>query len=73
MIDMNILSKTYTDAFEDINHFLDKASLVSLNFILIIQINIILKQNTNVGAGCAAAFYFNYYKLLSPLSGKIKD
>ncbi len=28
-IDMNILSRTYIDGFQDINHFLDKSSLVS--------------------------------------------
>jgi hypothetical protein len=28
----------------------------------------ILKQCTSVGAGCAAAFYYNYAKLLIPLS-----
>jgi hypothetical protein len=28
-----------------------------------------LKQCTSVGVGCAAAFYFNYAELLTPLNG----
>ncbi|CAF1651665.1 unnamed protein product, partial [Adineta ricciae] len=50
---MNILSRSYTDDFQDINRSLDKQSL----------------QCTSVGEGCAAAFYFNYLKLLSSLPG----
>ncbi|CAF0831061.1 unnamed protein product [Adineta steineri] len=48
---MNVLSKNYTNYFEDTNRLLKKSLL----------------QCTSVGAGCAAAFYSNYLKLLSPL------
>ncbi|UJR38541.1 hypothetical protein I4U23_031208 [Adineta vaga] len=48
---MNILSKSYTHHFQDMNQFLDEHS----------------SQCTSVGTGCAAAFYFNYAKLLSPV------
>jgi hypothetical protein len=57
LIDMNVLSKSYTDVFENTNHLLNRSPLVSL------------MQCTSVGEGCAAAFYFNYAKLLSSLSG----
>ncbi|CAF0970593.1 unnamed protein product [Adineta ricciae] len=48
---MNILSRNYADDFQDVNRSLDERPL----------------QCTSVGEGCAAAFYFNYLKLLSPL------
>ncbi|CAF0930500.1 unnamed protein product [Rotaria sordida] len=46
---MNILSETYTNMFDDAYHSVQQTAI----------------QCTSVGAGCAAAFYFNYAKILT--------
>ncbi|CAF2140521.1 unnamed protein product [Rotaria magnacalcarata] len=51
LTNMNVQSKTYTDMFDDIYDSTQQTAL----------------QCTSVGAGCAAACYFNYAKLLTSL------
>ena len=67
---MNIFCKNSTDGFQDINDLLRKSTKVSLNLSKYYR-NFLFKQCASLGAACGGAFFYNYAKLLSPLSGYI--
>ncbi len=70
---MNILSESYPDLFENTSYLAEKTPLVGFLLFSNNCFYFCLKQCTSVGEGCAAAFYFNYAELLTPLTGIIMN